>query len=369
MEQESFRNFEHPLYQHITEEKDADAVAWAFVNKDEMFKFPFKFSEIGEDEVRANVTYTGLCHSDVLTSRSKWGPANYPIAPGHEIIGVVSKVGANVTDFRPGDKVAFGVQRDSCDACKFCNKELENLCQDIDEKFTYGFYWGGYATQIQQPSKFFFKYPDGLDEKRAAPLLCAGITVYYPIKQYVKEGDKTAVIGIGGLGHLAVQFLAKLGYHVTAFSSSLDKKEFLHSLGANEVVNYTDPKDMKRHANQYDFVINTLPVEDGFDNFLNIAAPRCNFVQVGLPEASKKINFSCFSIVAKEVKIIGSVIGPRKAISEMLDLCVKKNIYPMVEEFDFENFPKAFDRLENGRPKFRCVVNVEEYSKKNDLFK
>lgn len=367
METNQNRNFEHSIYQH-TPEGNAEAVAWAFVNKNEMVKFPYKFEEIGDDEVRANVTYTGLCHSDVLTVRSLWGATIYPLAPGHEIIGVVSKVGANVKDFKPGDKVAFGVQRDCCDCCKFCTVDQENLCMDVDDKLTYGVHWGGYSTHIQQPSKFFFKIPEGLDEKKAAPLLCAGITVYYPIKQYVKTGDKTAVFGIGGLGHLAVQFLAKLGYHVTAFTSSLDKKDFILSLGATEVVNYNNVREMRGHADKYDFIINTLPVEDGFDEFLNVAAPRSNFVQVGIPDISKKINFSCLSLVFKEVKIIGSIIGTRKVINEMLDFCVKENIYPMVEEFSFEDFPKAFDRLENGRPKFRCVVNVEEYSKNNNLF-
>jgi uncharacterized zinc-type alcohol dehydrogenase-like protein len=360
--------YEHGLYKHVAE-NEADAQAWAFLDPETFVKFPFKFPELGEDEIRAKVTYAGLCLSDSLHARSKWGHSEYPLAPGHEIIGEVSAVGSKVTGFKAGDKIGFGVQRDCCDSCKCCNTNFEQLCNNVPHKFTYGTYWGGYSTHIQQPAKFFFHLPEGLDEKRASPLLCAGITVYQPIKDHAKPGDKTAVIGIGGLGHLAVQFLNKLGYHVTAFSSSLDKTEFLKQLGAHDVVNYTDSKSMTQHAGQYDFIINTAPIDEGFNSFVQLVAPLGKIVQVGLPEAGKHLKVQAFSLTGGNVTIVGSVIGSRKNITEMLELCVKSDIYPMCEEFSFEDFPKALDRLENGRPKFRCTVNVHEFSKKNNLFK
>lgn len=360
--------YQHFLYQSTTE-GEADAVAWVFLSKDEFVKFPYKLPEVEEDEVRAIVTYTGLCLSDSLHGRSRWGYCPYPVATGHEIIGIVSKVGSNVTSFKPGDKVAFGVQRDCCDTCKYCVRDYETLCQNVDDKFTYGIHWGGYNTHIQQPAKFFFKVSEDLDEKRAAPLLCAGITVYQPIKQYARPGDNAAVIGIGGLGHLGLQFLHKLGFKVTAFSSTLDKVDMIKSFGADHVINYKDESEMKKHYDKYDFIINTLPIGDNFNSFLNLAAPKAVFVQVGLPDAGINLQVSPEALITKEISLIGSLIGSRKNISEMLDICVKHDIYPVCEEFNFDEFPKALDRLENGRPKFRCVVNVQEYSKRNNLFK
>jgi D-arabinose 1-dehydrogenase-like Zn-dependent alcohol dehydrogenase len=369
MESTIEKKYDHEIFKHVSE-GEAESVAWAFVNPVDMVKFPYKVDQIGEEEVRCNITYAGLCLSDILHSRSKWGRCQYPVAPGHEIMGVVSKVGSKVTDFKEGDKVCFGTMRDCCDKCKYCERDQEQLCLDPTlTKFTFhGKYWGGYSTHLQQPAKFFFKYPEELDESKAAPLLCAGITVYSPISEFCKKGDKTAVIGIGGLGHLAVQFLSKLGYHVTALTSSSDKTEFCKTLGADEVYNYTSQEDMSKLTNSFDFVINTLPISEGFDKFLNVCAPRAYFVQVGLPEVTETMNLPYFPLVGKELKVVGSSVGSRKVIVEMLSLCAKEKIYPMVEEFSFEDFPKAVDRLENGRPKFRCVVNVQEYSKKHGLF-
>ena len=360
--------YEHSLYKKA-EQGEADAVAWVFLNKDEFVKFPYKLPDLHDDEVRAIVTYTGLCLSDSLHGRSRWGNFPYPVAAGHEIIGVVSKVGSNVTTLKPGDKVAFGVQRDCCDTCKYCTSDSETLCQNVDEKFTYGVHWGGYNTHIQQPAKFFFKVSENLDDKRAAPLLCAGITVYQPIKTYARPGDNAAVIGIGGLGHLALQFLHKLGYKVTAFSSTLDKIDMIKSFGADDVINYKDEKELNKNSSKFDFIINTLPIGDNFDAFLNLAAPKGVFVQVGLPDAGMNLHVAPTTLILKEITLVGSLIGSRKNITEMLDLCVKHDIYPVCEEFPFEDFPQALDKLENGRPKFRCVVNVHEYSKRNNLFK
>ena len=214
--------YDHPLYKHC-EEKDADAIAWAFINSKKMVRFPFKFPALGPNEIRANILYSGLCHSDVLTVRSLWGPAPYPIAPGHEMVCEVAMVGSDVKDFKKGDLVGFGTQRDSCDKCKWCLRGEEEVCPDVKERGTYGQYWGGYSTALQQPAKFFFHLPEKFDLKRGPPLFCAGVTTFYPMKKFLKEGMNTAVVGIGGLGHLAIQFLHKLGHKVTAFTTSKDK--------------------------------------------------------------------------------------------------------------------------------------------------
>ena len=363
---------QHALYKHSDSIENADAVAWCFTAKDKFVAYPFTFPELKKDEIRANVLYTGLCLSDSLSGRSSWGNANYPLAPGHEIIAEVSEVGGDVHDFKKGDKVGFGTMRNICQSCKYCTRGREPLCTGLEMKelFTYGKYWGGYATQIQHPALLFFKLPQNLDLQRASPLLCAGITVYTPIKRYLEKGDKCAVIGIGGLGHLAVQFLAKMGHDVTGVTTSSNKTELIKSLGATDVLNINDAESLKEHSGKYDFVLNTVPAgSDILGKYLNLCAPSAKFIQVGVPHAAEKMVISFSSVVMKEVKIIGSLVGNREDIREMLEICAKDDIYPMVEEFSFEEFDVALDKLENGKPLFRCVVNVQEYSQKNGLFK
>ena len=361
-------NYEHKHYTHKKDMKDADAVAYAFVNDKKAVFFPYKQPELRPDEIRANILYAGLCLSDSKTVRSKWGPAKYPIAPGHEIIGEVVELGKDVKDFKKGDKVAFGTMRHCCGECKYCKLEKEPLCNNPKEdKFTFGEYWGGYSTQLQQPANFFFKLPQKLDYKRAAPLLCAGITMYNPIKMHLKKGMKTAVIGIGGLGHLGVQFLSKMGYEVSAVSSSLSKEKMIKELGANEVIDGSSEESLKEHNNKFDFIINTIPVSDNFEKYLKLTAPGGFFCQVGMPCVDEKISFTINTLVFNEITLVGSLVGSRSILKEMLELCADKDIYPMVEEFDFSDFEKAFDTLENGRPKFRCIVKVEDYAKKNNL--
>lgn len=366
---EATPNYEHPLYKH-TDESQAEAFGYCFTSNKTFEKFPYKLPELADDEVRANVLYAGLCLSDSLHCRAKWGGAHYPVAPGHEIIGVVEHVGKNVTEFKKGDKVAFGTLRDCCDQCKNCKRNKEPLCTDDSlDRFTYGLHWGGYSTHLQQPAKFFFKLPENLDLQKSAPLLCAGITVYNPIKQYLRPGDKCAVIGIGGLGHMAVQFLAKMGHHVTAVTNTLDKEQFIKSLGASEVITLKNQEDAKKHKGQYDLVINTVPASDKFADYLALTTSCGYFVQVGAPDYTENVSFNPLSLVLLEQHIVGSLVGSRVDTYEMLEFCAKNNVYPLVEEFAFEDFPKALEKLENGKPFFRCVVNVGEFSKKHNLLK
>ena len=365
-------SYEHKLYTHVTDKKDADAVAWAFTNKDTFVEFPFKFQDaVAPHEIRANVLYAGLCLSDSLHSRSKWGPSPYPIAPGHETIAEVSQIGSDVKDFKVGDKVAFGTLREICNSCKYCNKGLgEPLCEGAPDKFSYGKHFGGFSSQIQQPADFFIRIPDGLILEKSAPLLCAGITVYNPIKKYLKAGDNTAVFGVGGLGHLAVQFLSKMGHQCTGVTTTVSKKDFILSLGATDIINSSDPEEMKANADRFDFIIDTIPSTENFQARFNLLAPGGTYVLVGVGDASAStLGVSAFSVVIGERKLVGSLVGNRETTKEMLEFCVKNDVYPIVEEFKFEDFPKALDKLENGKPVFRCVVNTGEYTKKNGLFK
>lgn len=366
-------HYEHDLYKYTEDKKNADAVAYAFLNKEKMIFFPYKQPHLDADEIRANVLYAGLCLSDSKHGRAKWGGSLYPLAPGHEIIAEVSEVGTEVKDFKKGDKVAFGTMRHCCGKCRYCLEGKEPLCTETGtkrkEKFTYNYQWGGYSTQLQQPASFFFKLPKNLKIEKAAPLLCAGITVYAPIKKYAKKGMKTAVIGIGGLGHLALQFLHKMGYEVDAITTSKDKEKFIKELGADRVINSTDPSELAKVQGSYDLIINTSPTSKNFEEMLLLTARSGFFIQVGAPSIDEKVSFIVNTLILNEIVLTGSVVGSRDAVREMLEFCSEKDIYPIVEEFPFEEFPKAFDKLENGKPIFRCVVDCGKYSKANGLFK
>ena len=354
----------HKLYQYKEDIKDADAIAWVFTDQNTMEKIPFCFPKIKSYELRCKILYSALCQSDVMTVRQKWGEANYPIAPGHEIIGEVILLGDEVKDFSIGDIVGFGAIRHCCDNCIYCSKGMEELCEGTDEEFehgTYGIHWGGYATHLQQPSKFFYKIPNNFDIKIGAPLLCAGITVFYPMKRFLKPEMNTCVIGIGGLGHLAVKFLKNFGNKVTAFTTSKEKIEEIKSFGADEVIISTNEEEMKKCKIKYDFVVNTLPVKGEFKKIFDLCAKGGYLVQVGMPNEETELPVKVFDLVCREIIFVGSCDGPRWAMKEMLNLCAEKKIYPLVEEFKFEDFPKAFDKLENGKPHFRCVVNVKDY--------
>ena len=361
--------YDHPFYQKC-DIKEADGVAWAFVNKDKMVQIPFKFPEIAPDEIRVNVLYTGLCQSDVHTVRETWGPCNFPIAPGHEIIGEVSLLGEEVKDFKKGELVGFGTMRDCCEDCKFCKKGKENLCIGGGENFTYGLYWGGYATAMQQPSKFYFHLPKGFKLEKASPLFCAGVTTYYPIEKFLTDDiQTTGVIGCGGLGHMAIQFLHKLGKHVTVFTTSEKKKELLKQLGADKIIISTDPKQMKEASQSIEFLINTIPSNIDFEPYVECIESGGKFVQVGMPAQNDTLKLNINNLVEREIEIVGSIVGPRHTINKMIDFCAKNDVYPIVEEYSFEDLPKAFEKLEHGRPHFRCVVNVRDYAEKNGLKK
>ena len=190
------------------------------------------------------------------------------------------------------------------------------------------------------------------------------------MKKFLKEGMSTVVVGVGGLGHLAIQFLHKLGHKVTAFTTSKDKIPLIKELGGDDVIISTDKEQMKFAQGKFDFVINTLPTFNNVDDYINTVALCGYYVQVGAgPITEANVTFNIFSIIMKEVKVVGSIVGPREVINDMVKICVEKEIYPMIEEYSFEDFPKAYDRLENGRPKFRCVVNVKDFAEKNGFKK
>jgi len=350
----------HPTYKFV-DEKDANASAWVFTDpKGDMQKVSVQFPDVKPDELRIQVTYVGLCHSDLHTVRQDWGPCHYPIAPGHEVVGTITHVGSDVKDYKIGENVGFGCQRECCDKCEPCKIDFEQLCTstNLEQKWTYGEkYWGGYASLLQQPAKFFFKIPESLPQEKVPPLFCAGVTTYAPIARHCKPGQEVAVLGIGGLGHMAVMYAKAWGCKVTGFTSSKDKEEFIKKLGADRVV-VTNTETLKQEAGKYDVVLNTLPSGENLNAYISLAKMMGTFVQLGVPAFSEPVHLNLGILPFTHINLTGSGIGSRKEIREMLEFSAKHNIVPMCEEFDFENFPKAFDRLENGKPLFRCVVNT-----------
>ncbi len=353
-------NLTHPTYQFVSE-KEANASAWIFTSPTEgMTKVHIKLPDLKPNELRIKVTYTGLCHSDLHTVRQDWGPCPYPIAPGHEVVGEVTQIGSDVTNLRIGDRVGFGCLREACGTCGPCVQNAEQLCNStqIEQQYTYGpKFWGGYASHMQQPAEFFFKLPPNLPENKIPPLFCAGITLYAPIARFAKPGQNVAVLGIGGLGHMGVQYAKAWGCNVTAFTSSKDKEEFIKKLGADRVV-VTSLETLQQEAGKFDLILNTLPSNDDLGTYILLTAKLGTFVQLGVPPTATSASFNPALLLFRHINFTGSLVGSRKETAEMLEFSAKHNIVPLCEEFDYEKFPEAFDRLENGRPIFRCVVNV-----------
>lgn len=321
------------------------------------FKVPLE-----KDEVRIKVQYTGLCHSDCFKIDQEWGKNFlYPLVPGHEIIAEVEKVGSAVTKFKPGDQVCFGVFRDCCGSCAACKRGDDQLCNGTPYKATYDPHLGGYSSHMHVKESFVFKMPPKLDKKRAAPILCAGVTVYAPLKRWHKPGMRCGVVGIGGLGHMAVQIANKLGMHVVAISGSPDKEPETKKMGAKEFVNSKNEADMKRISTteQLDLIINTAFMPD-VSKYMYALRPGGCFIQVALPEVDKPVVFSNMDLVANQKIFTGSDVGNRKEVEETLQFCEANDVHPIVENFAWADFPKAYQRLHDSKAKYRCVVDTVE---------
>lgn len=303
--------------------------------------------------------------------RGEWNTPKYPLVPGHEIIAQVSILGQDVKDFKVGEIVAFGVVRDCCHQCKFCMGGKETLCIKLnrEEKCTYGTYWGGWATAIQHPAEFFFKLPQDIDLKRACSIPCAGCTVYDPIKTYIKPGDKCAVVGIGGLGHWAIKLLLHFGFEVTAITHTKEKKPDILALGCKEIVMIDDKDKLSEYKLKFDFIINTLPTAEYFNEIMALCAPECKYIMVGIPKFTETLDLDFKTLIFNNINLVAILNGSRSLTNELFELCYKQKIYADIEEYSFEDFPKAIEKLENGSPRFRCIVNVVDFSKKCGFFK
>ena len=316
-------------------------------------------------DVKINITYCGICHSDIHVVQNDWKGSKYPVVPGHEIVGRVEAVGAEVDRFKVGDLVGVGCLVDSCRTCNACKEDLEQYCENgftgtyngVD-KHLGGQTFGGYSQEIVVDEDFVLKIPENLDEKAVAPLLCAGITTYSPLIHWkIKKGDKVGVIGLGGLGHMGIKFAHALGAHVVMITTSPNKAQDAKQLGADEVLISKDEDAMKQHASTFDFLLNTVPVRHNINPYLSLMKRDATMVMVGAIEPIEPVHSGLLVLGRKTVA--GSLIGGLKETQEMLDFCGKHNIVSDVEIINIQHVNDAYEKVKKADVKYRFVIDME----------
>ena len=327
---------------------------------------PFDFSrrEPGPHDVQIEILYCGVCHSDIHQVRNEWGGSMYPMVPGHEIVGRITKVGEHVKKFKVGDLAGVGCFVDSCRVCDNCKEGLEQYC-DTGMVGTYNSLekdgktptYGGYSTLIVVDEQYTLKISDKLPLERVAPLLCAGITTCSPLKHVgVKKGDKVAVLGLGGLGHMAVKFAVSFGAEVTMLSSSPSKKADAKKLGAHHFALTPDKETMKGLQNHFDIILNTVSAQHDYSTYLNLLRTNGTMIVVGVPPSPSQV--PAFTLIAKRRSIIGSLIGGIKETQEMLDYCAEHNISSEVEVIPIQQINEAYERMIKGDVRYRFVIDI-----------
>ncbi len=318
--------------------------------------FEFELPELGAEEVEIDVEYCGICHSDLSMWNNDWGQTKYPFVPGHEVIGTVSQVGANAKNLKVGDRVGLGWISGSCMACKQCLSGNQNLCPNLESTIV-GRY-GGFAQKVRAHWAWAIAVPEELDASKFGPMFCGGITVFQPIVMgEVKPTDKVAVIGIGGLGHIALQLLASWGCEVTAFTSSPDKVEEAKKLGAHKTLDSKSDEEIKAAAGTFDFILSTVNVALDWPNILNALAPRGRLHLVGA--ALEPMNIGAFDLIGGEKTLAGSPTGPPQTTATMLDFCARHDIAPVTEEYPMSQANEAFQHLEDGKARYRIVLKQD----------
>lgn len=329
---------------------------------------PFHFERrvLGPQDVQIDILFCGVCHSDLHTARNEWHGTVYPVVPGHEIVGKVTKVGKQVTQFKVGDLAAVGCMVDSCQNCNNCADGLEQYCEqgaiftyNSEEKQTGGMTYGGYADHIIVTEGFVMHVPTNLDLKAVAPLLCAGITTYSPLRHWnIGKGHQVGVIGLGGLGHMAVKLAHGLGAEVTMITTSPNKEQDARCLGASHILLSTDPHQLQQHANHFDFLINTIPHTHDINPYLNLLKANGTMVIVGAIEPLQS-GVDCRALIFKRRSVAGSLIGGIKETQELLDFCAKQQILPDVEMIPIQKINEAYERMLKSDVKYRFVIDMK----------
>ena len=328
-----------------------------------------KRRDLGEHDVLIDIAYAGICHSDIHQAREEWGRAIFPMVPGHEIAGVVREVGGEVTRYGVGDRVGIGCFVDSCRECENCRAGEEQFCLKGNVATYNGRYYdgpgeldgtptyGGYSTQIVADENYVLQIPDSVGLDVAAPLLCAGITTYSPLRHWGAGPNKrVAVIGLGGLGHMAVQIASAMGAHVTVFSRTLAKEAEGRALGADDYVATEDPSTLRSLRGTFDLIINTVGADIDVDLYLSTLRLDGALVFVGLPENEQ--TFRAFSLTAARRSMAGSNIGGIRETQEMLDFCAEHGIAAVVETISADDVADAYDRVVAGDVRYRFVIDT-----------
>jgi alcohol dehydrogenase (NADP+) len=336
----------------------------AFSAKSPLGPHSFSRREPGPTEILVEILYCGVCHSDLHMALNEWGQTKYPRVPGHEIVGRVTAAGSSVAKFKPGDIAAVGVIIDSCRQCAPCNRGEEHFC-DEGSTLTYGAKdrvdgsttMGGYSTNYVVDERFAHTVPANLDLAAVAPLLCAGITTYSPLRHWqVAPGMKVGIVGLGGLGHMGLKFAHAFGAHVVQLTTSLKKKEDALRLGADEVVLSTDANAMAAHTKSFDFILDTASAPHALEPYVSLLKQDGTLTLVGLPE--KPAAVSVFSLISRRASIAGSMIGGMPETQQMLDYCGAKDITADVEVIPIQQINEAFERMLKQDVKYRFVLDM-----------
>lgn len=332
-----------------------------------LIPFSFERRDPREHDVVIEILYTGICHSDIHTARNEWHRTQYPCVPGHEIIGRVIAVGNKVRNFNVDEIVGVGCMVGSCQTCPSCQRGLEQYCEkgftmtynspDPIGETAHTVTMGGYSEKITVDENFVLKIPQNLDLAACAPLLCAGITTYSPLKKWnVGPNQKVGIIGLGGLGHMAVKLAHAMGAHVVMITSSPEKAVDAKKLGADEVLLSSDPGAMEKAQNSFDFLLNTIPVGHDVDPYTQLLKRDATMVIVGSPEPLKKLDGG--PLIFKRRRIAGSLIGGIAETQEMLDFCSKHNIVCDIEKININQINEAYTRTVKGDVKYRFVIDM-----------
>jgi len=314
----------------------------------------YEVGELNPNEVEIDVLYCGICHSDLSMINNEWGMSQYPLVAGHEVIGTVTDTGNNVRNLEKGMTVGLGWHCGYCGHCRSCKTGDQNLCQSAQS--TIVAHHGGFADKVRADASSIIAIPDGIDLESAGPLLCAGITVFNPIVQFdVKPTDRVAVIGIGGLGHIALQFLNAWGCEVTAFTSSQSKRQEAINLGAHNTLNSRDQGEIEAAAGSFDFIISTVNVKLDWNLYVNTLKPkgRLHFVGATL----EPLNLGVFPLIMGQRSISGSPSGSPATIDKMLEFANLHQIKPQVEMYPMSKINVAFDHFKSGKAKYRIVLS------------
>ncbi|HEX4629477.1 MAG TPA: NAD(P)-dependent alcohol dehydrogenase [Chthoniobacterales bacterium] len=331
---------------------------------------PYSFDrrDPGPTGVQIDILFCGVCHSDIHTARGEWGGTKYPCVPGHEIVGRVVKAGRDVKNFREGDLAAVGCMVDSCRTCDNCRDDLEQFCDNgpvftynSDDKHTGGTTYGGYSKSIVVDQDFVLRISDKLDLAATAPLLCAGITTYSPLRHWkIGEGHKVGVVGLGGLGHMGVKFAHAFGAQVALFTTSPNKRADAKRLGADEVILSKNEDEMDKHEKSFDFILDTVSAPHDLDAYLSLLKRDGALVLVGA--SPDPLAVDAFSLIHRRRRLAGSLIGGIAETQEMLDYCAERNIVCDIEKIQISQINEAYERMLKSDVKYRFVIDLGSLS-------